>query len=33
MVKLYIKHGFIYKLLWRVFCAHKRGCIAENIGQ
>ena len=22
--KLYVKHGFVYKLLWRVFCAQHR---------
>ena len=28
-----MKHGFVYKLLWRVFCAHfcsKLDCIAEK---
>ena len=36
MFKLYIKHGFVYKLIWRVFRAHlysKWNCIAENIDQ
>ena len=32
--RFYIKHGFVYKLLWKVFSAHfcsKRDCIAGNI--